>query len=760
MPLKLYRKKRNFQKTPEPEGKMSEGARQRFVVQKHDASHLHFDFRLEMDGVLKSWAVPKGPPLESKEKRLAVHVEDHPVSYIGFKGVIPEGNYGAGTVEIWDSGTYEVLLKTKKDLKIILHGKRLEGEYHMVNFKGKNWLMFKKAESLGDNPSDIKIPRSVKPMLATLTEKSFSDPDFVFETKWDGYRALAEVSKLGVRLYSRNGLNFNEKFPEIAEDLKKVKGEILLDGEIVVLDDKGSPSFQLLQDWKRDKKGNIYYYVFDILFLNGRDLRGIPLIERKIFLNKVLKDDSRIKISQYIEENGEELFKLAIKKGFEGIIAKRKNSTYKSGRSSDWQKIKNINVQEAIICGFTEPLGSREEFGALILGIYDKGELKYSGHTGGGFDEKKLREIKKKLTPLIRKTCPFENIPKTNTPASWVKPEIVVQVKFAEWTEGGLMRQPVFLGFRTDKDSKDVSKEVKTKSMNEVKDTKFSNLEKILWPKEKYTKGDLIEYYEKIAPIILPYLKDRPESLNRHPDGIGQESFFQKNIEDAPGWLKTEKIRSEGEDRDINYLICNDKDTLLYMANLGCIEINPWTSRLKRKNHPDYLILDLDPEGVEFEKVIEVALSSKKILDSAKMDAFVKTSGKTGMHIFIPLGSKYSYDQVRGFAEVLARKINESTPGEITSVERMPSERQKKIYVDYLQNRPGQTVAAPYSLRPVPGATVSTPLEWGELKKGLDPKTFNIKSIFLRLSKKGDIWRNLRTHRGINMLKSLNLLTK
>lgn len=770
MPLKEYNKKRQFNKTPEPSGSVTKEKGKRFVVQKHSASHLHWDFRLEMDGVLKSWAVPKGPPLKPHEKRLAVHVEDHPVGYINFKGTIPKGNYGAGKVQIWDKGKYELLEKSDKNIKFILYGKKLNGPYDLVNFKDKNWLLFKNAggkipvKSKGkliiNAGKKSRLPEFTPPMLATLTQEVFSDPDFIYETKWDGYRALARISGKDVRLTSRNNVSFNLKYPAVVEALSFIRGRVILDGEIVVFNENSVPSFQLLQDFPRDNVGDIKYYVFDILYLNGRDLRELPLIDRKKILSRVVRENSVLKLSSFIEEQGQELFNLAKKKGYEGIIAKKKNSIYVGRRSSDWQKIKNIWEQEALICGYTEPLGSREGFGALVLGVYDKGKLKYVGHTGGGFDEKKIREIKARLEPLTITQSPFEDVPRTNTPVTWVKPKLIAEIKFAQWTNDKKMRQPVFVALRSDKEPSEVTFEKKTSRRKRESTIKeFSNLDKVFWPKDGYTKGNVIEYYKNVSGFILPHLHNRPQSLNRHPNGIEGESFFQKNIEDAPSWIKTVKIHSEGEERDINYMICNDRKTLMYMANLGCIEINPWSSRVSKLENPDYLVIDLDPEGVDFDTVVEVALSSKKILDKAKMESFIKTSGKSGMHILIPLGAKYNYDQVRSFAEILAKKISSEMP-EITSVERLPQKRQKKVYIDFLQNRLGQTIASPYSLRPSPGAPVSTPLEWKEVKKGINPGDFNIKNMERRLKIKGDIWKKLIRNRGINMLNALNLLSK
>lgn len=780
MSLLPYRQKRKFNKTPEPKAaKHKKGKVLRFVVQEHHASHLHWDFRLEMEGVLKSWAIPKGPSMDPAVKHLAVHVEDHPYSYRTFEGVIPKGNYGAGKVMIWDEGTYEpieqndnpekILLQglKKGDLKFILHGRKLKGEFALVEMghQEKNWLLIKHKDSfvsteplVADQTAGKKVPMPhvIKPMLANLSDTPFDDPDWVYEIKWDGYRAIAEIQKGKVHVYSRNNQDFTKTYPHIVESLEEISHDVILDGEIVAVGKDGKARFQLMQEARKNEEIKLIYYVFDLLYLDGYDLRDLPLVDRKSLLEKVLPEKNNLKYSDHIEEHGLKVFEFAKKKGLEGIIAKRKESRYVSSRSSEWQKIKHIQMQEAVICGFTEPKGQRKEFGALILGLYDHGEYRYIGHTGGGFDEKKLQEIIAKLKPLTTDKSPFVITPQTNTPATWVKPKLVVQVKFSEWTKDGVMRQPVFLGLRTDKEPEEVTQEVKGKQELKTK-AELSNLDKVFWPDMKYTKGDLVSYYERIAPYILPYLKDRPESMLRHPDGITGENFFQKDVQKAPSWVKTVPLHAD--EKTVHWLICNDRDTLLYMANLGCIEINPWSSRLQTKERPDYLIIDLDPNQVEFAEVVSTAKVVKKILDTAGMPGFLKTSGKRGIHVLIPLGALYTFEQTRQFAEILARIVAKELP-ETTSVLRNPDKREKKIYIDFLQNRVGQTITAPYSLRPVPFAPVSTPLEWEELTPSLHPTDFTIKNIFRRLGRKGDIWKGLLTHKGITMLKCLEKLHK
>ncbi len=844
MGLETYHQKRRFSKTPEPEGTLhKKGKKLLFVIQKHHASRLHYDFRLEMEGVLKSWAVPKGPSLNPEDKRLAVHVEDHPWEYRAFEGVIPKGEYGGGNVIIWDEGWYEPLEDPKKtrpdrlsdenylldqlqkgSLKFTLHGKKLNGEFALVQIKKdpKNWLLIKhrdeyaSTEDITEDDESVKtgrtvdevdeshvwkkgkdtkvkaskknaslgseakklgkdyVPKEVKPMLAELADTPFDDPNYVYEIKWDGYRAVAQIEEGAIRLYSRNNQEFNKRYPVIVEELEAIQHNAVLDGEIVALDRDGKASFQALQDYGQRKDKRLKYYVFDLLYLDGYDICGLPLLERKKFLKQILPESDVIEFSDHIVEQGIKLYAKARKNGLEGVIAKRKDSQYVSKRTVDWLKIKNIQMQEAIVCGYTQPKGNRKEFGALILGIYENKELRYVGHTGGGFDMQKLRDVRKLLEPLETQKSPFQVTPKTNSPATWVKPEVVVQVKFSEWTNEGIMRQPIYLGLREDKKPEEVTFEVvadgkKTQSPLKIHKTVpkagtvqkgkalLTNLNKVYWPDDGYTKGDLLEYYERASEYILPYLKDRPLSLNRHPNGIQGESFFQKDLINKPDWVKTVPIYSESDKDDINWLVCNNLDTLLYTVNLGCIEINPWNARYQHKEKPDYMVIDLDPEGIPFKEVIRTAKCVKEILDSAHIDVFLKTSGKTGLHIYIPLQAKYTHEQSKQFAEILANKVNSELP-DITSVVRDPKKRQHKIYVDFLQNREGQTIAAPYCVRPVAKAPVSTPLEWDELTGDLHPSDFTIKNIFRRLSRKGDVWKGFLNHKGIDMLKSLKKL--
>ncbi|RPI73196.1 MAG: DNA ligase D [Ignavibacteriales bacterium] len=613
-------------------------------------------------------------------------------------------------------------------------------------------------------------------MLAELTNEVFSDDDWIFEIKWDGYRAVAEINDGEVNLHSRNNILFNQKFYPIVETLKTFDMNVILDGEVVIVDEFGKSSFQLLQNYQKSGKGILVYYVFDIIYLNGFDLTRLPLIRRKEILKKILPEDlANIRYSDHISGDGKNFYKVAEERGLEGILAKKADSKYEPAkRSRNWLKMKTRKTQEAVICGFTEPRGSRDKFGSLVLGVYDEGELVYIGQAGTGFTDTRLKQISAKLKPLITNKSPFTKKIKTNTPPTWVKPKYICEVEFLEWTEEGLLRAPVFIKLREDKNLDEIIKEEEI-DMNDEKELvtnkgtldkeiviggnklKITNLNKIYFPDDGITKGELIDYYRKVSKYMLPYLKGRPESLNRHPNGINGKSFYQKDVKDQPpDWVHVEKIFSEHNSKDINYLVCNDEATLVYLANLGCIEINPWFSRVESLDYPDYLVLDLDPEDISFDKVVETALTVKEVLDIAGAKSYCKTSGATGLHIYVPLGAKYNYDLARDFAHLVAQFVHHKIPG-FTSLERSPSKRQKKVYLDYLQNRPGQTLAAPYSVRPRPGAPVATPLKWNEVKIGLNPASFHIKNIISRLNKTGDIFKEV-LQKGIDIEKCISKL--
>jgi bifunctional non-homologous end joining protein LigD len=593
----------------------------------------------------------------------------------------------------------------------------------------------------------IKQPAFVRPMLATLVNEPFDDPDWLFEIKWDGYRALAHVAKDGVELYSRSQQKFTDKYPEITKALGRIKDQVILDGEIVVLDDKGQSKFQLLQRHAQDKTGRLAYAVFDLLYFNGCDLKSLPLFKRKTILKKLLPASPHLIYSQDVSKTGVKFFQTAVKNDLEGVMAKRSDSPYQAGvRSPHWRKIKTHSRQEAVIAGYTAPRGSRRYLGALVLGVYENSQLVYVGHTGGGFDATGLKEVSQVLSKLKTETSPFATPPKTNAPVTWIKPELVAEVSFQEWTDDGLMRQPIFLGLRHDKKPQDVRRErpqhLSDKTEAAVGRVQLTHQEKIYFPKHKITKGQVVDYYRLVADYLLPHLKDRPQNLRRHPNGIAGPDFYQRDADNFPDWFKTVSIHSDEADKETCYAVSQDLDSLLYLVNLGCIELNPWHVRLDDLDHPDYVVLDLDPEAISFKKVVATAQLIKELLDELKLTGFVKTSGATGIHIYLPTGRQLTAKRARQLAELIARVVAERHP-EFTSVERSPQKRQGKVYIDFLQNREHQSLAAVYSLRPQPDATVSTPLAWSELQPDLLPTDFTIKNTLARLKKRGDLWQDL-----------------
>jgi bifunctional non-homologous end joining protein LigD len=625
-------------------------------------------------------------------------------------------------------------------------------------------------------------------MLAKSFENAFDDEDWVFEIKWDGYRAIADLSDKSPLFYSRNGISFLSKFEKVTKDFEHQKYQMILDGEIVAYDEHGKPSFQLLQQIGDNPNLALTYQVFDLLWLNGHSTEELPLLQRKELLKEALVETDVIRYCDHIPEKGIAFFNQMKKMQLEGMIAKKATSLYtENHRTNDWLKIKFTNTEEAIICGFTEPRGSRKSFGALILGKYMDEKLVYCGHTGTGFNKESLSQMHERLKELTVKTSPFEKKPKTNMPVTWTKPELVCEIKFSEITKDGIYRHPVFVALREDKNPEEISdsinkispinenpKEMKAKAApkKSTKPTekekeitlnrhtvKLTNQDKIYFPKDGITKGDVIEYYQSVAEYILPYLKNRPLSLNRFPNSIEEQGFYQKDAGDnMPDWIKTTEVYSESNDKYIDYVYCNDKATLAYLNNLGCIDLNPWNSALPDLEHPDYLVLDLDPSKKNtFDDVIETALQVNEVLNSVKIKGYCKTSGSTGIHVYIPMGGKYDFDQVKDFAHILMKQVHTQLP-EITTLERSLQKRDdNKIYLDYLQNRTGQTLASAYSLRPKEGASVSMPLEWDEVKPGMKPTDFTIDNALDRIKEKGDLFKPV-LGKGIDMMKALELL--
>lgn len=934
--LEKYNRKRNFAETPEPVGTPIEGQskefRRHFAIQKHDARRLHYDFRLETeDGVLKSWAVPKGISLNPKIKRLAVLTEDHPFDYLLFEGTIPEGNYGAGTVLLWDTGLYMLENANEKfshqfdkgKITFSLHGNKVNGKFSLIRTGRQNqWLLIKYNDqfaseadltsSMPDSvlsqtkenaftkknnsstefsnsransnsnlvnsqvksgeihqPDSIMIelqhlpavdfPTKIKPMLATAVNKPFNDNKWDFEIKWDGVRAilLYHKSRNILEIRSRTNKSIIHRYPEIIDAIKaspiiRCKDSVVLDGEIVVLDKQGHPDFQSHQTRMNVENSlDIHhlsneipatFYIFDILHLDGKSLETLEFWKRREVLSRALALNldqnvgQVIRISEYFDGNGIGLFENIRALNLEGILAKDKQSRYLQGaRTTDWLKIKNIQTQDCVVIGYTPGEGNRKGyFGSLLLAVCDRGEYVFVGHSGSGFDFQQIVAIFNKLQKVITSESPVSYIPYTNRDPVWVRPHLVVEVKFDGWTKDKVMRAPIFLRVRDDKKPQECTLE-KPKHLEELPNVtrqnsdesslassissssstlspitspsspsretaqlpdsgrmeySFSNLDKVFWPKNRYhheiTKGDLIEYYDRVSDYLLPFLKDRPLSLSRYPDGINGKHFYQKNWDkDKPEFVDSVKLYSDSAKRFTNYLICNNKEALLWLANLGCIEIHPWYSRvvdyeacLKDStaldeencglNRPDFVVFDLDPyiySGLEtskeqepeyspaaFMKTVEVAqLLKSEIFDILKIGSYIKTSGKTGIHIFVPISSIYTYHQARSFAEIIGRILVSKRPDMIT-MDWDTSKRRGKIFFDHNQNAKGKTLASVYSVRPVERATISMPLEWEFIDRIL-PTDFTLLNISEKIAGKNDIrklltsWSNILEHR-------------
>jgi bifunctional non-homologous end joining protein LigD len=656
-------------------------------------------------------------------------------------------------------------------------------------------------KSILEKAKTTPFPKTMSPMLATLVDKPFEEPGWTYEIKWDGYRAIALMNKGKVKLISRNNKSFDEKFYPVHAALVNWKINAVVDGEIAVLNDKGIAHFGSLQNWRSEADGELIYYVFDILWLEGKDLKELPLKDRRFILKNNLPPDGIIRFSESFETSAVTFLKAAADLGMEGIMAKKVDSTYIEGeRTKNWLKIKANKRHEVVIGGFTQNENSPKAFSSLLVGVFDDGKLNYIGKIGTGFNTSTQKELMTKMKNLATSKVPFNEVPDVDKPSrfrpnppkskvTWLKPMLVCEVSYAEITDDGVMRHPSFEGIREDKNPNEVKKEhaisnstikqtrkrgneytnpVKDKSrkslLNPKDETqvrsinghqlKFTNLSKIYWPKERYTKRDMLNYYYQVAPYILPYLKNRPQSLNRFPNGINGKSFYHKNVtSSAPPWIKLHPYEtSDGEKK--NFLVPEDEASILYMANTGAIEMNPWNSTIFDEDKPDWCLIDLDPSDKNnFEQVILAAQKTKEVLDSFGVTSYPKTSGSTGIHIYIPLSAKYSYDQCQLFAKIVATQVHELLPG-FTSIERLTKKRTGKLYIDYLQNRPKATLAAPYSLRPKPGATVSMPLYWEEVKKGLSMKDFAIENAMQRVKREGDIFKPV-LGKGIDLEKIL-----
>jgi len=842
MALEQYRRKRDPERTPEPFGGQARpGAVQSggvFVIQKHDATRMHYDFRLEMEGVLRSWAVPKGPSLNPADKRLAVMVEDHPLDYGDFEGVIPKGNYGAGAVIVWDRGVYTAL-DPKDDvagavragkLDLELRGYKLRGAFTLVRTgrgakpsgDGKQqWLLIKKRdEHAGDDDVTQLHPRSVLSglaveemyeasaageavaadlaranvpqlsaalgprefplMFAKLSYDPVDGKQWLFEIKYDGVRALALREGDAVRMFARSGKEITGQYPEVALALRALPyRRFAIDGEIVALNDQGRPNFQLLQrrmhlSDRRDIARMslavpVCYFVFDLLAFDKFDLRGLALEERKQFLERLIKGEGPLRYCEHIAERGRDFFEAVTNAKLEGMMAKLRASPYRGRRSGDWLKIKCPLTLNFVIGGYSDPAGTRPYFGALLLGQYESdGRLRFTEKVGTGFNHDTLRQLHELMRQRARDTSPFRRPAAGEPPlpagAHFCEPELVCEVRFAEWTNQGGIRHPSFQGLVKDADPHDCTYEGPPSSESPASPVgavspaepgsaiaqaaaadpdgasgrvAITNPDKVFWPEQGYTKGDLVAYYQSIAPWMLPYLKDRPVMLTRYPDGIDGKSFYQKDAPGfAPPWLRTEKIYSHDSQRDISYFILDSADALAYMANLAAITIHIWSSRLPHLENPDWLLFDIDPKGSTTRNAVLVAQETAAALREVGLRPYLKTSGQAGLHVMVGLEPKYTYEQARMFSEAVARLVVNRIP-DLATINRNPRTRAGKVYIDYLQLGHGKTIAGPFSVRPINGAPVSAPLDWKELKPTLDPGVFNIKTMPKRMAKLG-----------------------
>ena len=869
MPRSLteYQRKRDFTKTSEPRGAPDPTGGSRFVVQKHWATRLHYDFRLEMEGVLVSWAIPKGPTLNPAERRLAAHVEDHPVSYYDFEGTIPKGEYGGGTVMVWDWGTFELEESTaaeslkRGEVKFRLYGTKLKGRYALVRTRSeKDWLLIKKRDEAADPNFDIEklsysvktgrvkeeieqghdavwssrraegegglidlagaekgpMPKSLDPMKAQLVDAAFDDERWLFEVKWDGIRLVSFIDDGKLSLQTRAGRSVDAEYPQLQAMTRLVSArQAVLDGEVVVLDEEGRPSFQLLQNRGTDPRPMLYV-VFDIVYMDGQSLVRVPLEDRKRLLRNVVRDADVLKYSEHVLGEGKAFYQAAKQKRLEGIVAKLRDSPYQPGvRSSSWLKIKAIAEQEVVIGGFTAPRNSRKHFGAILVGVYDDGRFVYAGHAGGGFDEKTLASLHRLMKPLIVKTSPFDGKPpKANEKPTWVRPELVAQVKFSEWTRDGVMRQPVFTRIRDDVEPKKVrrerprdaekessraeaaaskappktspkskSKTVPATPLSQAADAiarklkteiagatadelaaldaiakngsweiggrtvNLTNLDKVLFPEDGYTKRDLVRYYVQVAPVMIPYYSRRPLSMNPHPDGIHGKSFWQKDKPGyAPEWIPTFTYEDRKNTKD--WMLIEEVATLAWLANHAVIDMHPWYSRVDKPEYPDWSVVDLDPaEGATFKDVIAVAKVVKSALDHLKLKGVLKTTGQSGLHVYIPIERRYTLDESRGFVEKLSHMIAELMPDKVTEIWEV-KRRTGKIRIDYTQNVINKTLAGPYSVRPAIHAPVSAPIGWEELDDPkLRPDKWTIVTLGDRLKKSGDLFHEALTLR-------------
>jgi bifunctional non-homologous end joining protein LigD len=749
MSLDEYRRRRRRDATPEPFGEGASSAeRPRFVVQRHAARRLHYDLRLERNGALASWAVPKGVPLRRGERHLAVHVEDHPLEYADFEGTIPAGEYGAGTVEIWDKGTYDLVEEKRNGgLTVRLRGERLDGTWTLVPARldgdPKNWLLLRK-----DGAAAASAPYA--PMLASSSEALPQGEDWVYEPKWDGFRAIVTLSGGEATLTSRNGNDLTERFRAAARaaQLGIRSADAVLDGEICALDPEGHSKFSLLQEGT----GTLVLVLFDVLEVDSEPLLGRPLRERRVALERLVDSEAAPVVVSPQFDDGEALLDAAREHGLEGVVAKRAGSSYQAGRrSADWRKVKVRQSQEVVIAGHTKGQGRRSSgLGALVVGVHEAGGLRWAGNVGTGFSDSELERLLGLLRPLERETSPFGETPRMprvrRGDVTWVEPRLVAQVEFVEWTREGRLRAPVYLGLREDKPASDVRMErapmpnVLAKGRRELR---LSNLDKPFWPEEGITKGDLLAYYRDVAEVLVPHLKRRPFTMKRYPDGWRGKHFFQKQAPShMPSWIATERLPAstrEGERKMIDYALVDDELALLWMVNMACIDMHVWSSRVDMPERPDWVMFDLDPaEGATFEDVVTVANLVRETLELLELVGYPKTSGSRGIHVLVPIARRHTFGDAREFASIVAGALARAHPGLVTT--EWTKAKRRGVLVDANQNRPGATNASVYSVRPRVGAPVSAPLRWEEVEPGLDLASFTMDAVLDRVARDGDLF--------------------
>src|SRR4051794_24495046 len=770
--LDTYKRKRDQRKTPEPfGGRHGRGGRPIFVVQRHDARRLHYDFRLERNGVLASWAVPKGVPLEPGGRALAVHVEDHPLEYAKFHGEIPQGQYGAGSVEIWDDGTYDLVEEKRNgQLTVRLHGKRLDGTWSVVpahlDGKEENWLLIKRRD--GEDAGADEPPETYRVMMATLEERVPRGEGWLFEVRWDGYRALAYLRGGECRLVSRNGNDLTQRFGAVAKAIVKAtkSPHAVLDGEVCALDEQGRASFSAMQQGS----GPLVFYAFDLLELDGEPLVDLPLTERRARLEELLDRRNRtVRLSETFDD-GVALAEAAEAQGLEGIMAKRADSRYLQGRRTrDWLKIKTHGRQEFVVVGYTAGSGRRVgSFGSLVLAVQDDDGLRYVGNVGTGFDDAEIRRLLKLMKPLRRSSSPLTVVPKLprvrKGDVTWIEPRLVAEVELSEWTHDHHIRQPSYKGLRDDKEAAEVVEEAPSEDVSTEtaspwpleeplpsvlrdgrRELRLSNLDKVFWPDGDVTKGDLLRYYRAVAPVLVPHLKDRPFTMRRYPDGAYGEAFFQKDAPShMPDWIPTFRAlvstrESSRAKKWVRFPLVNDELALLWMVNMGCIDMNTWYSRVDRADRPDFVLFDLDPTPeVPWGQVVEVALILRELLDQLGLQSFPKTSGGKGFHVLVPLDRRSTFEDTRAFSEMVAGAIARAHPKLATT--EWSKARRRGVLIDANQNGEGKTIASVYSVRPKPGAPVSTPLAWDEVNDKLNPSIYSMAVVLERVAQSGDLY--------------------